>query len=299
MMKIKVPATTANIGPGFDTLGLALNLYQEITIEKMQNGEKVVEWLDEKLVEDDDNFVVKALENALTKKNMIHLGYHLSMLKSDIPISRGLGSSAAAIVAGLFAANYLMDNLLSKDDLLDLATEMEGHPDNVAPAILGNLVLATTFEDKTHYTEIAFPDDLMLKIFVPDFKLSTSVARSALPELYTRSECIFNISRVSFLIHALLSRKYENLPLALSDKIHEPYRLPLIEDSDIISAQVSKSGAYGMFISGAGPTLIAIVNQNDFSFDRFINLNDASLRHKWNLLTLDVNKCGTVCEILE
>ncbi|HAS74861.1 MAG TPA: homoserine kinase [Clostridiales bacterium UBA8960] len=299
MIKIKVPATTANIGPGFDTLGLALNLYQEITVDKAADEHKIVEWPTEKWVEDDDNFVILALEKALLKKKMTHLGYHINMLRSDIPISRGLGSSAAAIVAGLFAANYLMNDCMSKNEILEIATELEGHPDNVAPAIFGNLVLATTLNGETHFSSIDFPDDLKLNVFIPDFKLSTSMARDALPNHYSRPECIFNISRVSFLIHALLTKNYEHLPLALSDKIHEPYRFPLIEDSAIIREQIGNSDAYGMFISGAGPTLIALVHQEDQTFDQIINLTDGALTHDWKLQTLDVNKTGAIIEILE
>lgn len=296
MIKIKVPATTANIGPGFDTLGLALDLFQEIAIEKANSGEKSIEWQSEKLVEDHENYVSQALDAALSKYNSSHLGYRLIMLKSEIPISRGLGSSAAAIVAGLFAANYLMDGALSKDDILDIANDMEGHPDNVAPAIFGNMILATSIDGKTHYSKIVFPDDLVLKVFVPNFRLSTALARDALPDSYDRQTCIYNMSRVSFLIQALISGDYTHLPIALSDKIHQPYRFPLIGDSDILTDRVAQTKAYGMFISGAGPTLIALVRKDDSSFDSMIKLNEGPFKHHWTLTTINVNQTGTTCE---
>lgn len=296
MIKIKVPATTANIGPGFDTLGMALELFQEIAIEKADPGEKSIEWRSDKMVEDHENFVTQALEAALSKYDASHLGYRLTMLKSEIPISRGLGSSAAAIVAGLFAANYLLDGALSKDDILDIANDMEGHPDNVAPAIFGNMILATCIDGKTHYSKIVFPDDLVLKVFVPDFRLSTALARGALPESYDRQTCIYNMSRVSFLIQALITKDYTHLPIALSDKIHQPYRFPLIGDSDILIDRVAKTKAFGMFISGAGPTLIAMVRKDDNSFDSMIQLHDGTLKHHWTLTTLNVNQTGATCE---
>ncbi len=296
MLKIKVPATTANLGPGFDTLGLALDLFQEIAVEKAIPYERNIEWRGEKLVDDHDNFVINAIEEVLKRYNSSHLGYHLIMLKSDIPISRGLGSSAAAIVAGIYAANYLLDDILSVDEILDIANEMEGHPDNVAPAILGNLILATSVNNRTHYSKIEFPDDLKLKVLVPDFRLSTTIARNALPDVYDRQTCIYNMSRISFLIHALMSRDYSNLGIALSDMIHQPYRFPLIGDSQALLDKVAQTKAYGMFISGAGPTLIAVVDKDDQSFDDLVELDGSCFNHQWTLSTLTVNRTGTICE---
>ena len=216
MVLIKVPATTANLGPGFDTLGLALNLFQEISIEKSESNDKKVVWQGETTLELTDNFVVTALERALSLYDLQTIGYTLTMIKSDIPISRGLGSSAAAIVAGIYAANYLMDYTMTRQVMLDLATQLEGHPDNVAPAMLGNMIIATMVDDITHYSCIDFPQNLALHVFIPDFKLNTAYARNVLPTSYTRAQCIHNISRVSFLVHAMLTENYENLKLALS-----------------------------------------------------------------------------------
>ena len=299
MVKIKVPATTANLGPGFDTLGLALNLFQEIIVEKAEDGLKQVLWPDEILIEYAENFVLQAVEFALASKDKQTLGYTITMLRSEIPVSRGLGSSAAAIVAGLYAANYLLDYSLSQQELLDLATHMEGHPDNVAPAILGNLGISTTENEKTHFAHIDFPEELLLKVFVPDFKLSTAMAREILPEAYSRKQCIYNISRVSFLIHAFVSKDYSNLPIALSDAIHEPFRKNLIDDSELIFSQLKSTTAYGCVISGAGPSLIAIINRADQSFDKEVQLNTEAFKHHWECMTLSVNKSGALYEILK
>lgn len=296
MLKIKVPATSANIGPGFDTIGLALDLFQEIAIDKALPNEKTIVWHGEKLVDDDDNFVIRAIENVLKRFDSSHLGYKLTMIKSDIPISRGLGSSAAAIVAGLYAANHLLDGILTDNEILDIANEMEGHPDNVAPAIFGNLILATCLESKTHYSKIDFPDDLVLKVLVPDFRLSTTIARNALPDVYDRKTCIYNLSRISFLIHALMSKDYTNLGIALTDQIHQPYRFPLIGDSQYLIDKVAMTNAYGMFISGAGPTLIAVVHKDDHTFDDLLALNDSGFKHHWTLSTMSVNTTGTIFE---
>lgn len=299
MIKIKVPATTANIGPGFDTLGMALNLFQEIIIEPGEPNVKQVLWPNTQLLPNERNLVLKSLEHVLALEGKSELGYTLTMHKSDIPISRGLGSSAAAIVSGIMAANYLLGNRLSLQEMLNIATEMEGHPDNVAPALLGNLIIATSHNNNIVYATINFPDNLNLKVLVPDFELSTERARSALPHSYKRSECIFNLSRISFLIHALLTQTYENLPIAFSDLIHEPYRYPLIEDSSEIVSQLSQTEAYGHFISGAGPTIISIVHESDSTFDQLLNLNSRSLKHHWQCLTLTVNSSGAQYEQLK
>lgn len=299
MIKISVPATTANIGPGFDTLGLALNLFQEIIIEPLDLGNKQIKWTGDLLLEDAENLVFVALEKALLLKNQPDLGYLLTMHHSSIPISRGLGSSAAAIVAGIYAANHLMDYCMTQQEIIDLATSMEGHPDNVVPAILGNMILATQVEGTTHYAKIDFPDDLQLLTLIPSFKLSTAMAREALPDHYLRSQCIFNLSRVGFLLHALLTRDYTLLPLALTDVIHEPYRYPLIEDSESIKQALTNITSYGCFISGAGPTIIALVHRGEPTNTLSSHLNTEAFRHHWTSMTLNVNKSGAVYEILK
>lgn len=296
MVIIKVPATTANLGPGFDTLGMALNLFQTVSIEKSESNEKTIKWQGETMIPHADNFVATSLEHALALFDKQTIGYKLTMIHSDIPISRGLGSSAAAIVAGLYAANYLLDDLMTTQFMLDLATQIEGHPDNVVPAMLGNLVIATTVDGVTRYSSIDFPKNLELHLFIPDFKLNTAYARAVLPETYTRAQCIHNISRVSFLIHALLSENYDNLKLALSDEIHEPYRYPLIEDSTSIKDQLASSDTLGYFISGAGPTLIAVTKNHS---PLKIELNTAHFKHHWTSITVDINKSGATYEIIE
>lgn len=299
MVKIKVPATTANIGPGFDTLGMALTLFQEIIIERAEPNIKRIIWPGEPLLSHDRNLVVKALERVLKLENASETGYVLNMFKSDIPISRGLGSSAAAIVSGIMAANYLLDYRLSMQNMLNIATEMEGHPDNVAPALLGNLIIAATHNDNIVFSTIKFPENLNLKVLIPDFELSTERARSALPSSYKRSECIYNLSRISFLTHALLTQNYDNLSIAFSDLIHEPYRYPLIEDSSEILIQLSGTNAFGHFISGAGPTIISVIRDTDTTFDQLLQLDSRSLKHRWECLTLTVNSSGAQYEQLK
>ena len=297
MVRIKVPATTANLGPGFDCLGMALELFQTITIEK-NDSEKMVFWTNEKLVEDKDNYVIQAIEFVLRKFNQSKLGYTLVMEDTQIPVSRGLGSSAAALVAGLFAANYLLDYPLSQHEIIDYANQLEGHPDNVAPAILGNVVLATTINDQTIYSQIKFPKELELVVFVPNYKLSTEKARRSLPAEYPRENVIFNVSRMGFLMHGLITQDYKHLKMAFEDCVHQPYRFPLIEDSHLILTAINEIDHLGYFISGAGPTLITIVKKGTvINVSSLINTSE--FKHNWQYFSIPVNHSGTTIEVLK
>ncbi|MDN5352128.1 MAG: homoserine kinase [Clostridiales bacterium] len=300
MIKIKVPSTTANLGPGFDCLGLALDLYQEVIIDKATDGQKQIVWEGDTLLPDDQNLVAIALERALSEMGAPEAGYRLTMCPTEIPISRGMGSSAAAIVAGLYAANYLLDGKMSKTQMVDIACDMEGHPDNVVAVFTGNLSIALMSDGKPIYSTIGVPDDIVFKAIIPDFPLKTSASRKALPDVYTRAQCVHNISRVSLLIHAFHAREYALLKTALHDEIHEPYRLPLIEGAPLIFEAIkSNTQAYGAFISGAGPTLMAITSRFDDTFDKALNLDALPLNHRWKIITLQANKTGATYEYME
>lgn len=302
MIKIKVPATTANIGPGFDTLGVALNLFNTIYVDKIQSSQRSVSWENGIVeVEDIDNFVKLTLDNILSKYGFDHIGYKLTIGDCQIPISRGLGSSAASIVAGIYAANYLMDFKLSINEIIHHATEIEGHPDNVVPAIIGNMVISCLDHDsnRVFYSTVNFPDELLFKVFIPNFRVSTKEAREVMPTEYSLSQCVNNISRVSMLINALNTRDYDLLSFSLKDEIHEPYRIKLIHQADNIIQKLKEINALGSFISGAGPTLIGLVKCEDIDFDLIINPFLKTLQHKWSLKSLTVNKKGTTYELLE
>jgi homoserine kinase len=299
MIKIKVPATSANIGPGFDSLGLALNLFNTFKLEKRADNQKHVVWEDPSVaVSDDNNLMKTALEYTLKKHSATHLGYDMIMGDCKVPMSRGLGSSATAIVAGVVAANYLLDFILSDDDLLLYATELEGHPDNVAPALLGSMIISQLVDKRVIYDRIVFPKEIAFKVMVPDFKLSTAKARSVLPDQYSKTQCIFNISRVGLLISSLYSKKFEVLKDALDDAIHQPYRLPLIPSAKDIF-KICDDISYGSFISGAGPTLISLVNINDSeTFDKTMLPYLEAQADKWTLTTMQINLDGTTYTIL-
>jgi len=175
-----------------------------------------------------------------------------------IPLARGLGSSSSAIVGGLMAANLLTGNTVDRATLLDMAVTLEGHPDNVTPALIGGLTLSYTLEAQHHYVTLPFPNDLTLVVAIPDFELSTAQARAVLPAQVDRAHAIFNGSRTALFVHALYSRQYALLATAMDDRLHQPYRAALIPGMTAAIAAGYAAGACGVALSGAGPTLLAI-----------------------------------------
>lgn len=296
MVKIKVPGTSANIGPGYDTLGLALNIFNEITVEKKESGIEILWDIPNPNIPLEENLVYVALIHTLKKYKKGHLGCTIRMTKVDVPISRGLGSSAAAIVCGVYAAHYLMDYALSTKEIVSIATELEGHPDNVAPAILGNMVISVMADSKVIYSTIDFPEDIIFNVLIPNFKLSTEKARSVLPKEYKVADCIFNTSRLALLLNFLRDRDYENLRICLEDKLHQPYRFSLINNSLEIFEESKKLGALGEFISGAGPTLISWSTKDNKEYQEKLTKFLDTLEDKWELKDLTINKSGTIIE---
>ena len=257
---IRVPATSANCGPGFDTLGLAVNLYNEATYEITDTKGFQLE------VQGEGAEYLKPFGRNLAFASFLKvwnqvtgcqkIGLKVSMI-NRIPMSRGLGSSSSAIVAGLYAANCLCDNHYTKDELLGFATEIEGHPDNVAPALYGGFTISYMEQAKAHSLRLLPAKPLQFIAVVPASKLATSLARQAIPKTVPHADAVYNTSRASLLVGALLSGNYEYLGMALEDKLHQPYRTHLIPGLGEVFAAAKAAGAYNAIISGAGSTVMA------------------------------------------
>ena len=262
MIKFKVPATSANLGPGFDCLGLAYTLCNEYKIEKSEN--MLIEGCDPKHTTSSNIFnqAFLATMEELKRKGSFHVYY-----EPTIPASRGLGSSASVIVAGCMTANLLYGekNKLSKDKIFQIASKIEGHPDNVAPAIYGGLTASTKLDNGSFFhTKYTVSDKLHFFVLIPDFKTSTEKARKILPKKYEKSEVVTTISHSILMVEALHSGNFELLKTVSHDYIHEPYRKTLIEDYDYIKKEVEKNGDAILLISGSGPTLLTISKNKNF-----------------------------------
>ncbi|HOA90874.1 MAG: homoserine kinase [Bacillota bacterium] len=252
-MKVLAPATTANLGPGFDLLGASLDMENEIWAEFADSYFLQEEGYSEG-TELDDHLVCKVMRSFLMEQG-ISRPFALKA-KNRIPFARGLGSSSAAIVGGLVLANALAGSPLDAAELLRRAVEIEGHPDNVAPALLGGVVLAA----KDTYISLPAPQ-VSAFVLIPDFKVSTEKARRILPQTYSREVAVRNSSRLSQLVIALERGDSELFLQALDDEIHQPFRGQLIPGYDALSAQAVKLGGR-IVISGSGPTLLYLTAES-------------------------------------
>ena len=259
-VSIRVPATSANCGSGFDTLGLACTLYNEVTYEITSSRGFQLEVTGEGaeyLKPCGRNLAFASflrVWNEVTARERI--GLKVTM-HNRIPMSRGLGSSSSAIVAGIYAGNILSGNRFDDDELLGFATEIEGHPDNVAPALLGGFTISYMDGRKAHSLRVEPAKPLKFIAVVPERRLPTVLARQAIPKTVSHHDAVFNTSRASLLVGALLSGEYQYLASGLEDKLHQPYRAHLIPGLDDVFEAARNAGAYNAIISGAGSTVMA------------------------------------------
>ena len=284
---IRVPATTANLGPGFDAFGVALNLYTDVTFEETEYGLEIT-GCDEAFTGPDNLAYVSYCAVMATmceevKGVRIHIDAH-------IPICRGLGSSAALLVAGAMGANVLHGSKLSTQGLLNITNAMEGHPDNLAPAFYGGLTASMV--DNGLPVTVNFPlhPDWEFLALVPDFDLPTSKARAVLPEQVSRADAIYNIAHGAMVLKALELGNEKLLRNAMQDRLHQHYRKKLIPDYEAIEALVRTCGA-AFCLSGAGPTLLCIT-QDDHLQEKLAKKLDTITQANWEMLPLHVEFQG-------
>lgn len=264
MFTITVPASSANIGPGFDSAGLAVERYLTLTVERQDQWE--FKHLSPFLPQETDyqeHFIYQVAKK-IAEKHGQALSPCKVIVDSDIPLARGLGSSASAVVAGIELANQLCELELSRTEKLAYATEIEGHPDNVAPALFGGLVVSV----KSVGGDIDFVQipnvDLDLILYIPNVELKTEEARNVLPNQFTRDEATSASGVSNVMITSLLMKDYERAGKMMEqDLFHEPYRATLIPNYELIKEQAKKFGAYGTVISGAGPTMISFAPKGE------------------------------------
>ncbi|HAJ33121.1 MAG TPA: homoserine kinase [Candidatus Atribacteria bacterium] len=300
MIKIRVPATTANLGPGFDCLGLALKLYLNLEIEEIEKG-LVIEYQGEGAEEfnkAEDNLIWKATQLVFKKTGWDR---HKKGLKiktfNQIPVTRGLGSSAAAIIGGIVGAAKLYNINLTNQEMLELALSLEGHMDNIVPALIGGLTLAyKTGQEEIKWTRIKTPLDLRVVVAIPDFTLNTGEMRKVLPRKIALSKAVFNLSRSALLVNALQNSDWEVLAEAMEDRLHQPYRAPFIPGIEDMFFQIKKTGLAGVALSGSGPSVVSLTKKGREETISKV-MKDAFLNTGINcrILVLEVDLDGTKC----
>ncbi|AJG98038.1 homoserine kinase [Clostridium beijerinckii] len=290
MITVRVPATSANMGPGFDTLGIALNLYNDFGFREIEDGLKFNGMPEEFCNE--DNIIYKAMKYCFDKAGYKIKGLEISEIKQNVPVSRGLGSSSTCIVGGLVGANEILGKKFSEEELLEMAVEIEGHPDNVAPALLGGMVVAIVDENKTYYDKIDVKNGIRFVSIIPNFRLSTEEARKVLPKEISLKDGVYNVSRAALMVACFSSGKYELLRYACKDAFHQNYRSKLIPGFEEVYNKSYELGALACYLSGAGPTIMAIIDEKD---ERFSNKLKEFLQIKgleWNILELSLDNAG-------
>lgn len=258
---VNVPATTANLGPGFDCLGLALDWWNTITVEPARKFRVVLRGDSEGLPADETNMVVEHIGIFFA-----HIGAPMPTLRvtmtNRIPIGKGFGSSAASLVGGLIAGNALADTPLSAQEILELANELEGHPDNVSAAIFGGFTISVFDGQRVVCASVEPSQSWRAVVYIPDHALSTKTARGVLPPDISRGEAVFNIGRAALLAYAFTTGRASFMPIATQDRLHQPYRVPLVKGMPEMLEAACGAGAQGAALSGAGPSLIAFATTN-------------------------------------
>ncbi len=304
MFKIRVPATSANMGPCFDTAGLAVNIYNEVEVYTEDDGIEGMPLVTSDCLVDprvsanqhiplgEDNLIVSTMKHFAEVTGASLPKFALKQY-DRIPLTRGLGSSAACIVAGLLAANELTGNKVSREYLMNIAVECEGHPDNVAPAFKGGMVVGASEGKRFEYVKIDVSEKLEFLALIPDFPLSTADARAVLPRAYTKEQAVFNCSRVALLVSSMMSGNFKALSIAMQDEIHQPYRKILIPGMESILKAAVNFGSYGGYLSGAGPTLM-LVNPAGSNVEEKIRGFVSQFDHFWLVNPVKVDNEGAV-----
>lgn len=279
MKVVRTFSTSANLGPGFDTFGICFDLYNDYSFKK-SNEYQLINF-DDKYSDPKNNLIIQSYEKVFEVLNKKIEYIELVQLEQNIPTSRGLGSSASCIVSGIMIANDLLGDPLSKEDVFQLASSIEGHPDNVAPLIYGGLTCSFK-DDKFYKVQLDVNKIYKFMVCIPPFELSTALARSVLPKEIKMSDAVFNISHAVTMIKALENGDMDLLKKGKQDKLHEPYRYSLIKDSDVLLKYCDQNNCVCM-ISGAGSTMLVISDKD---------INDMNILSDWKFEKVNINYNG-------
>lgn len=279
MIRIDIPATSANLGSGFDSLGIALTMYNRVWMEEADclhiTATDAV-----KIPTDESNLIYWAANHLYEICGKALPGLKI-IQENNIPMARGLGSSSACIVAGILGANRLLGSPLSQTDLLNLAAKIEGHPDNTSPAISGGLVVSAIEGERVYSVSVPVSEKIAFAVMIPPFELKTEKARGVLPETYSRADTVYNLSRSGLMTASLFSGDLQNLRVAVQDRIHQPYRSGLIDHCDSVFRMSYELGSLGTYVSGAGPTIISMIDAasaDDFGRNCAAHLEDRGVQ---------------------
>ena len=293
---VHVPATSANLGAGFDTAGLALDIYNSITFCEADTLTIELAEPTPSIPLDERNLIYIAAKQTADFAGRILPPFYMKQY-NNIPMASGMGSSAACIVAGIYIADTLLNLWLSKKQILDIANQIEGHPDNVAPAIYGGLCINQNNGGNVLTLQIPVKGDIACCIAYPDFALSTHEARKALPQQVPMADAVHNLSCMALLTAAFYTQDYSLLSSALTDRLHQPYRKHLLIGYDQVIKEANKLGAYGTCISGAGPSMLSFIKESELSsFTESFSIALREIPGNWIAIPSRINANGAIVE---
>lgn len=293
-VRVKVPATSANLGPGFDVAGLAVTLYNTFIFELIDEGLEITGCPEQFCNE--ENMTYQAFVEGAKQCGLSFNGLRIEC-SGDVPYTRGLGSSSTCIVAGIVGAYAFKDRPEQRQEILELATKIEGHPDNVAPAIFGGLTVSVMNEDNVTTLNIPVKHDYRFVAFIPPFTLSTEKSRSVLPQVLPRADAITNVSHLALMVASLINGYDEGLKLGFKDRLHQPYRGGLIKGFDeIMNVLEQDERVLGSYLSGAGPTIMAVIDASDTKGVVRLKEELGSLIEGWQVVKLELDMRGYRCD---
>lgn len=293
-VKVKVPATSANLGSGFDVAGLALTLYNTFTFELSEDGLNIKGCPEQFCNE--NNLTYQAFKRAAEVCGLEYQGVNIEC-SGEVPYTRGLGSSSTCIVAGIVGAFAFKDKVEERQEILELATSIEGHPDNVAPAIFGGVTVSVMEEDNVLTLNIPVKHDYRFVALIPPFTLSTEQSRAVLPQILPRKDAIKNVSHLALMVASLINGYDEGLKLGFKDRLHQPYRGDLIAGFDEIMAVLEKDEqVLGAYLSGAGPTIMAVIHADDRMGVVRIKEELGDLIKEWRVNKLELDNRGYIAD---
>lgn len=281
--EIIVPATSANLGPGFDCLGVSLDLYNHFFLKRTESEKYEFIGVKEEF-QNDNNLVIVAAKATYSYLKIKEIPFSLE-IKEEVPVSRGLGSSATCIIAGIVGAMLIGKKKLTDEEIINIATSIEGHPDNVVPAYYGSLNASFVEGNNVYHTIYDVDEGLCFNLLVPPFEMSTKESREVLPKEISYKDMVYSMSRAISIPKAMEEGDFEKLYLLLNDKIHEPYRMPLINGSDDF-IKFAKKNELPICLSGSGSTLLVISNDS-------IKSSLEKINPEWNYYELKICKKGT------
>ena len=297
MIRIRVPASSANMGAGFDTLGIALNLYSVLEVSETESGLEIITHTNGGIAHNDEsNLVYRAMKRVFDEVEYTPSGLYIKQ-ESKIPMTRGLGSSSACIVGGMLGANVISGRRLSYNDILNLASDMEGHPDNVGPALYGGLCISANVGKRTVVKSTKLCNNLKFAVMIPDFFVATRKSRGALPDFVAMRDAAANISSALMLYHSLVSGDFSELRYGVRDMLHQPYRKRYVDGFDDIVKKTYESGALATYLSGSGPTIMSIIDGDNTEFANSMGKFFRDNSHKWKCTILECDNVGSVVSV--